>query len=185
MKESYSGPILYMEHIVVTMTVETANDTKQEMRGDITIDLVSPTGTRSILLGSRLLDEDPGGYYDWPFMSVMFWGEDPTGEWTLTIRSQSNSTTIAVSDIEFTFYGVSSTPDAVANIPDECHPDCNLSRGCIGRNSTQCYSCAKLRDAHTLECIDKCPSEYTKDGYCYNTSIPLDECKSPRKDKIG
>jgi hypothetical protein len=23
------------------------------------------------------------GFEDWPFLSVHFWGEDPTGEWTL------------------------------------------------------------------------------------------------------
>ena len=42
-------------------------------------------------------------YIDWPFMLVMFWGEDPTGEWTLTVRSVNINTTVNVSDVEFQF----------------------------------------------------------------------------------
>jgi hypothetical protein len=49
------------------------------------------------------------GFEDWPFLSVHFWGEDPTGEWTL-----------GEATVPFLFHLNSSVPD-----PDPFlgHPD--------------------------------------------------------------
>ena len=154
-------------------------------RGDLRIQLISPSGTLSGLLHPRPLDDvDHTGeraYVDWPFMSVMFWGEDPTGEWTLAIVAVGD---LNVSKVEFEFYGVSRVPEAVANIPDQCHSDCR--RGCAREGSNFCDSCVNLRNAYTLECIDECPPDYTKhNGYCYNASQPIKECNSPLKSKEG
>ncbi|CAI8008658.1 Proprotein convertase subtilisin/kexin type 6 [Geodia barretti] len=88
-KMNYSGSIQYLEHVVVRISVEALGGIG---RGDIHIELISPSATLSVLLKRRLLDraEINGGqtaYVDWPFMSVMFWGEDPAGQWTLSIMS--------------------------------------------------------------------------------------------------
>ena len=56
-------------------------------RGDVRIYLTSPSGTTSVLLPEREKDHDPGQFRDWPFMSVFFWGEDPTGTWTLDVQN--------------------------------------------------------------------------------------------------
>ena len=170
---NYDGFIQFLEHVVAVMTLEVDG-----VRGGITVDLTSPSGTVSALLSQRLFDRsDCEGYNDWPFMSVMFWGEDPTGEWTLTV---SGSTTVI--GVKMTFYGVSSTPEAVASIPDRCHSDCR--RGCAGEGSDLCDSCVNLRNAYTLECINKCPPGYTeRNGYCYDPNIIDEECTSPLKFK--
>ena len=166
------------------MSVEVESSSFSGKRGDIKIELTSPSGTVSTLLGHRDDDFVHGGYFDWPFMSVMFWGEDPTGEWTLTITTQSSHTDVNVYDIEFQLYGVSSIPESVANIPDECHSDCR--RGCAQQGSEFCDACVNLRNAYTLECIDTCPLGYTEhNGYCYDQSIPTEECSTPLKDKAG
>ena len=151
-------------------------------RGHIAVHLTSPNGTVSTLLGYREDDDSTGGFDDWPFMSVMFWGENPRGQWTLKVTSQSHLTTIRVSDINIKFYGVSEVPEAVENIPAQCHSDCR--RGCAREGSNYCDSCVNLRNAYTLECIDDCPPGYTKrSGYCYDSSLPIKECNSPLKYK--
>ena len=166
------------------MSVEVESSSFSGKRGDIKIELTSPSGTVSTLLGHRDDDFVRGGYFNWPFMSVMFWGEDPTGKWTLIITTQSSLTDVIVYDIEFQFYGVSSIPESVANIPDECHSDCR--RGCAQQDSEYCDACVNLRNAYTLECLDTCPLGYTeRNGYCYDQSIPTEECSTPLKDKAG
>lgn len=180
---NYTGQIQYLEHVVVRISVETAGN-----RGDLQIELTSPSGTLSSLLHPRPLDNadytDERAYVDWPFMSVMFWGEDPTGEWTLTIKAGVHNDGVDVSQVEFEFYGVSREPEAVANIPDQCHSDCR--RGCAGEGSNFCDACVALRNAYTLECIDECPPGYTEhNGYCYNASQPIKECNSTLKSKEG
>ena len=144
---NYSGSIQYLEHVVVTMNIFTNIGS----RGDIRIELTSPSGTLSTLLSHRDNDGSSGGYIDWSFMSVMFWGEDPTGVWSLNVITRGPTEAI-VSDVEFQFYGVSSIPESVANIPDECHSDCR--RGCAQEGSEFCDACDNLRNAYTLECID-------------------------------
>uniref|UniRef100_UPI00358E6463 neuroendocrine convertase 2-like n=1 Tax=Myxine glutinosa TaxID=7769 RepID=UPI00358E6463 len=68
----------YLEHV---QTVITANASR---RGDLTFNLTSPMGTRSLLLGRRPRDDDSlVGFHRWPFMTTHTWGEDPRGTWTL------------------------------------------------------------------------------------------------------
>ena len=178
----YSESIQYMEHVIVSMTVSVADSSFAGVRGDIEIQLTSPSGTSSTLLGHREFDTISAGYSEWPFMSVMFWGENPTGEWNLVVTSKSSNTQVDVSDIKFQFFGVSNTPQAVANIPNECHPNC--TRGCAKEGSDYCDACINLRNAYTMECIDTCPVGYTAhNGYCYNPSLPEDVCNSPLKEK--
>ena len=170
----YDGSIQFLEKVVAVMTLEVTDG----MRGDITVDLTSPNGTVSKLLSQRPRDNSSEGFNEWPFMSVMFWGEDPTGEWTLTVSSLGSATVVRVSGVKMTFYGVFSTPEAVADIPDRCHSDCR--RGCAGEGSDLCDSCVNLRNAYTLECINECPPGYTeRNGYCYDPNVLTEECTSP------
>ena len=164
------------------MTIEVMGDEDERKRGDIFFDLTSPNGLTAVILKVRSRDGEKVGYNNWPFMSVMFWGEDPTGEWIINVRTLTSATVAQVSGVEVTFYGLSSTPDAVANIPAECHSDCR--RGCAGEGPNFCDPCVNLRNAYTLECIDVCPSGYTEhNGYCYDPNAPSKQCDSPMKIK--
>ena len=160
----------FLEHVVVQMTVVP----RQGDRGNLGILLRSPSGTRSVLLNYRPLDTI-GSYNNWPFMSVHFWGENPSGTWILYILPLHDTDIMDMSDLEVTFYGTSSTPEAVANIPGVCHPDC--ARGCAAAGSESCDACRILRNAHTLQCIDECPPGYTeRNSYCYDTDTPKPMC---------
>jgi kexin len=56
-----------LEHVTVTVN---ANHTR---RGDLSIDLVSPSKVTSHLSTSRAHDDFRGGYVDWTFMTVAHW----------------------------------------------------------------------------------------------------------------
>eukprot|EP00051_Salpingoeca_urceolata_P013044 m.163109 g.163109 ORF g.163109 m.163109 type:complete len:734 (-) comp17682_c0_seq2:115-2316(-) len=68
------------EHVEVTVEVAA------QRRGDTTLSLVSPSGTRSILLTARPYDATDNPL-QWTFMTVRHWGENPAGEWTLEVSS--------------------------------------------------------------------------------------------------
>ncbi|KAL7677568.1 hypothetical protein ACOME3_003803 [Neoechinorhynchus agilis] len=74
-----------LEHVESVLTIDS------QRRGRLSIVLMSPMGTRSKLLRKRLHDMSNSGYYNWPFTSVQFWGENPTGEWTIEIHNEDHS----------------------------------------------------------------------------------------------
>lgn len=76
-----------VEHITLTMNIE------HERRGDLQVQLISPTGMVSHLSTARRDDEVPLGYQDWTFMSVAHFGESGIGNWTVLVKDviQGNS----------------------------------------------------------------------------------------------
>ncbi|XP_051780631.1 PC3-like endoprotease variant B [Erpetoichthys calabaricus] len=85
-------------------------------RGDLSIDLISPFGTKSRLLGTRHNDISGTGLKNWTLMSVHSWGEDPQGTWKLKVtdnintaflcsRSDSEDSAGAILMIKMVFYG--------------------------------------------------------------------------------
>uniref|UniRef100_A0A8D0ASH4 Proprotein convertase subtilisin/kexin type 6 n=1 Tax=Sander lucioperca TaxID=283035 RepID=A0A8D0ASH4_SANLU len=71
--------VAYLEHVVVKVLIV------HPRRGDLEINLISPSGTRSQLLANRLFDSSNEGFRNWEFMTVHFWGERAEGTWTLEI----------------------------------------------------------------------------------------------------
>ena len=193
---TYSGNIVYMEHIVVTMSLNASGYTEDIdqydasytlyyddnlyydsfeddiKRGDLQATITSPSNTVSTLLFRRPFDiVTTEGYLEWPFLSVLHWGENPNGEWTIRLYwTNSNGGSGVLSSVSVTIYGVSTIPQSVANIPLQCDSSC--ARGCSGTGSQHCDACDStlLRNATTLECIqpNECvsPNEVAS-GYCY------------------
>ena len=135
-------------------------------RGDIQIELTSPQGTRSMLLPYRDFDfVNLQGYQNWPFMSVHYWGENPTGTWTLRVNFRSTSGYVSVDNVDLTLYGTTITPESVHAIPSQCDNAC--ARGCSGEGPENCDVCRELRVASTLECVEECPPGYKEyQSYC-------------------
>ncbi|XP_033860091.2 PC3-like endoprotease variant B [Acipenser ruthenus] len=60
-------------------------------RGDLSIDLLSPFGTKSRLLETRHNDYSGAGLKNWTLMSVHSWGEDPRGTWSMKVTDNANT----------------------------------------------------------------------------------------------
>ncbi|MCJ1306437.1 pheromone processing endoprotease [Agyrium rufum] len=69
-----------VEHVTVTMNIE------HTLRGDLSVELISPEGITSHLSVARKNDDFVGGYDDWTFMTVAHWGEPGIGNWTLIVK---------------------------------------------------------------------------------------------------
>ena len=143
-------------------------------RGDFEVTVTSPMSTTSKLLFDRPFDIiNTEGYYKWPFLSVLNWGENPRGNWTIRVLwTNSNGGSGIVSDVSAVLYGVSQVPQSVADIPDRCSSSCARPKGCSGPDPDDCDACNSdlLRNATSLECIqkNKCVPPYEiASGYCY------------------
>ncbi|KAL8777963.1 MAG: hypothetical protein Q9213_007629 [Squamulea squamosa] len=69
-----------LEHVTVTMNV------KHTRRGDLSVELRSPTNFVSHLSVVRKLDDAEAGYEDWTFSSVAHWGETGIGKWSVVVK---------------------------------------------------------------------------------------------------
>ena len=201
---SYSGDIEYTEHVVVTLTAyfdidywsyvdyfyyfyydyfyEYINYDITTGLGDIQVELVSPSGTQSVIFPYRPRDGLPRGVDDFPLMSVHFWGEDPKGSWKISFSTTGQlDFTFIVSDVSMTIYGTTKKPTAVERIPSACDEVC--ARGCAASGPQYCDACAEgyVRNAATLECTPEsdCPDDYVvRSEYCYDPLAPEPQCRS-------
>ncbi|KAI1885548.1 hypothetical protein AGOR_G00204920 [Albula goreensis] len=99
-----------LEHVQVTASITSV------CRGDLSVDLISPSDTRSQLLGTRRNDASTAGLRNWTMMTVQSWGEDPVGTWRLKVtdnkgtvaqcgRGKSEVAAGAVLGVNLTLYG--------------------------------------------------------------------------------
>ena len=151
-------------------------------RGDVEIELESPSGTSSTLLPHRDYDFiNTEGYDNWSFMSVHFWGEDPTGAWTLRTSFRASSGHIAVKHVSFEMYGVAEVPLSVSSPPSSCHSSC--ARGCHAEGPGNCDACRNYRLVSTLECVNECPNgTHPYNKYCLIDSEDSDSVQCPSED---
>ncbi|KAL8762071.1 MAG: hypothetical protein Q9184_001879 [Pyrenodesmia sp. 2 TL-2023] len=89
-----------LEHVTVTMNIE------HTRRGDISVELRSPSNFVSHLSVVRKLDDVKYGYEDWTFSSVAHWGETGIGKWSVVVKdtvvNEDNGTFI---DWKLTLWG--------------------------------------------------------------------------------
>ncbi len=132
-----------------------------------------------MLLPYRPRDVLSSGYTNFRFTTIYNWGERPNGQWNLIVSNQNNfvNGTVRVTIHGITLYGTATTPQSVSRIPSQCHGSCDNSKGCGGTGAEDCDTCANLRNAVTLECIDACPQNYTqRNNYCYDDNVPEVGC---------
>ena len=154
-----------LEHVVVNITLQ------HERRGTLEINLISPTGTKSKLLGVRKNDASSKGFKKWPFMTVFHWGENPRGTWTLeVVNTEDFPGTFEKWQLEL--YGtcshVSNTTQRERNA---CAKHCK--KGCPEKFASVCINCAQLCDCTTGTCIRRCPRGLETDrarNECKNSS---------------
>ncbi|KAK3853126.1 hypothetical protein Pcinc_022851 [Petrolisthes cinctipes] len=76
-----SAEVRYLEHVQARVSLRFLP------RGNIKIQLISPSGTSSTLLFERPRDVFSEKFDDWPFLSVHFWGEKAVGRWRLVVTN--------------------------------------------------------------------------------------------------
>ncbi|KAF2459791.1 peptidase S8/S53 domain-containing protein [Lineolata rhizophorae] len=101
-----------LEHVTVTMNVE------HSRRGDLSVELRSPSGVVSHLATARRNDDAAAGYADWTFMSVAHWGEAGAGRWTVVVKdAKVNEHEGSFTDWKLRLWGECRDPDAQPLLP--------------------------------------------------------------------
>lgn len=101
-----------LEHVTVTMNVD------HTRRGDLSVELRSPTGMVSHIATHRRDDDRNAGYVDWTFMSVAHWGESGIGKWTVIVKDTNvNDHEGTFVDWRLKFYGESIDPKKTSLLP--------------------------------------------------------------------
>ena len=140
----------FLEHVQAVTTMSIVS----RYRGGVTIELTSPMGTKSTLLPYRSSDLHHEGFHKWPFMTVLSWGEKPSGDWVFTVSTKDGAVA-SLDGLELVFYGTADVPAAVQSIPESCDKQC--SGGCARTGAKFCDTCEKFRVASTHECVESCP----------------------------
>lgn len=108
-----------IEHVTVTMNVE------HTRRGDLSVELRSPSGIVSHIATARRNDAAEQGYVDWTFMSVAHWGESGVGTWTVIIKDVTvNEHSGSFTDWRLKLWGecIDASTQGLLPMPDE-HDD--------------------------------------------------------------
>ncbi|XP_032227541.1 proprotein convertase subtilisin/kexin type 6 isoform X2 [Nematostella vectensis] len=174
-----ANEIRYLEHVECIISLDSVK------RGDISIYLTSPRGTRSTLLGKRIRDNSQNGFHDWAFMTTHSWEENPTGTWTLEIFNEKtpSSKPNMLRTWELKFYGTYENPNP-ASLRKQPVPACDIEceGGCTGPQADHCYHCKNYKQNRTGECVASCgASDFADDltKQCRSCSLTCATCNGP------
>uniref|UniRef100_A0A8C7Z8G2 Proprotein convertase subtilisin/kexin type 5b n=1 Tax=Oryzias sinensis TaxID=183150 RepID=A0A8C7Z8G2_9TELE len=191
--------VIYLEHVVVRITIT------HPRRGDLSINLTSPSGTKSQLLANRLFDHSMEGFKNWEFMTTHCWGEKAAGDWVLEIYDSPSQLRSKLKEWSLVLYGTSVNPYSSPHIekprfvlpsPDEeiteeyngpCDSECS-DNGCEGPGPYQCINCLhyflKFKN-NTRMCVPECPSGFFRDDRkrCKKCSSLCETCVGSRSDQ--
>ncbi|RUS76822.1 hypothetical protein EGW08_015420 [Elysia chlorotica] len=147
-------------------------------RGQVILYLTSPSGTRSKLLQERPSDMSAGGFDNWPFLSVQFWGEQPQGVWTLDIEDAGRDVWGStgggkLSSWSLVLHGTAIQPVQLKDSSGGDQPPTDPVPSSIATSTTP-----KFETVHPLMCHEEC-----KDDQC---SGPLPQhCEECKHFRIG
>ncbi|XP_034026295.1 proprotein convertase subtilisin/kexin type 5b isoform X1 [Thalassophryne amazonica] len=192
--------VIYLEHVVVRITIT------HPYRGDLSINLTSPSGTKSQLLANRLFDHSGEGFKNWEFMTTHCWGEKAAGDWILEIHdspSQLRNQKVPgkLKEWSLVLYGTSLRTDKPRSTdmlmpPEEevteeyngpCDSECS-ENGCEGPGPHHCINCLhyflKFKN-NTRMCVSECPSGFFRDDRkrCKKCSSLCETCVGSRSDQ--
>lgn len=89
---------LQLEHVEITLNAA------HLYRGDVEVELISPSGTISRLMYGRATDNGQN-YVNWRMSSTNFWGEPANGIWTLRLRDVARTITGSFENWQLRVYG--------------------------------------------------------------------------------
>lgn len=124
-----------VEHVTVTMNVD------HSRRGDLSVELKSPSGIVSHIATARRNDDAEQGYVDWTFMSVAHWGESGIGTWTVIVKDTNvNEHSGHFVDWRLKLWGESEDPTKQGLLPlptenDDDNHDVETTSAIVGTTS--------------------------------------------------
>jgi kexin len=124
-----------VEHVTVTMNIA------HTKRGDLSVELHSPSGVISHLSETRQYDDAPIGYVDWTFMTVAHFGETGIGKWTVVVKdSVENDKKGSLTDWRIKLFGESINESIQGMLPmptenDDKDHDVDIATGVVGTTS--------------------------------------------------
>ncbi|CAG2213039.1 Proprotein convertase subtilisin/kexin type 5 [Mytilus edulis] len=84
----YDCPIRYLEHVMATVSFDFSC-----CRGAVEVYLISPSGTKVVLLPQRIADAlvtaTISDTFTWTYKVVHLWGENPIGKWKVLLKLNS------------------------------------------------------------------------------------------------
>ena len=108
--EGQDAEVRYLEHVEVVLNMEYSR------RGELEVALESPAGTVTWLLTRRGKDSSRSGFQNWSLMSVHTWGENPKGDWKLTIQDRKGKNQKGeIDNVELRLHGTKEQPKHVAD----------------------------------------------------------------------
>jgi subtilisin-like proprotein convertase family protein/endonuclease/exonuclease/phosphatase family metal-dependent hydrolase len=101
---SLSNVQIRVEHVTLTVDITHAN------RGDLTVTLISPNNTTSML--AELHGDTGNDYAQWAFMSVRDWGEQAAGTWTVKVADRRSANAGTLGSLRLEVFGTQTIPNA-------------------------------------------------------------------------
>ncbi|XP_077985620.1 proprotein convertase subtilisin/kexin type 7-like [Glandiceps talaboti] len=152
-KEAAEVQLSTLEHVQVTVSIS------HEVRGDLEIHLICPSGTTSVIASQRREDKSVSGFVDWPFSTVRCWGERPFGLWQLILLDKGNTNSGVLHHWKLTMYGSPMTSNElmlrryeVEDAMTGAYLHSNISRPCPPP-LPMAYDESKLISARTLKIL--------------------------------
>lgn len=101
---SCGNKIERLEHVEAHITFDCIR------RGEVELFLTSAQGTQSKLLTKRRKDISSATSFSWKFMSVHYWGENPSGTWSLKMRVKDSAVAGSLTKWKLVFFGTKDNP---------------------------------------------------------------------------
>ncbi|EDV26519.1 uncharacterized protein TRIADDRAFT_54612 [Trichoplax adhaerens] len=169
--EKSEAIVNYLEHVQAVISLS------HNQRGLITIQLISPAGTKSVLFDRRQQDTSRAGFKNWPLMTTHFWGEKSAGNWTLIIINK-DSNSGKLKGWKLVLFGTTSKPHDLYY--SSCNPECERSSGCNGPGAADCRICRHFQAADG-RCVKNCSNgQYgnLETKACINCPYGCDVCNN-------
>jgi Ca2+-binding RTX toxin-like protein len=98
---------------VAVETIEIGIDIRHAQRTQLQIEVISPAGTRNIVLDTPKNPSMNNDYFVWTLTSNAFWGEQSGGTWTVIVRDLVSGTAGTVNSVSITAFGDQASSDTV------------------------------------------------------------------------
>lgn len=161
--------ITKLEHVHVVVTLHLRRKNGHGQRGQHTITLTSPSGTKSDILLRRARDTSmEKGFENWEFLTVFHWDENPQGKWKLVVTDHSGTDwSSKMLKWHLKFYGTCDMKQMFnlhINETEICGTHCKSGCPTPKDFSKNCVDCSQYCDCTIGQCVDACDEHLVADN---------------------